>query len=34
MLSDRLSGLLEILGRDKGTSFLSDPETDKTAEQP
>jgi hypothetical protein len=31
MLSNRLSGLLEILGRDKVTSFLSDHETGKNS---
>ena len=31
MLSNRLSGLLEILGRDKVTSFVSDHETGKNS---
>ena len=31
ILSNRLSGLLEILGRDKVTSFVSDHETGKNS---
>ena len=31
VLSNRLSGLLEILGRDKVTSFLSDHQTGKNS---